>query len=640
MARWRIFATWLAEVPRRRGRLTEEGFVWVVELVDYRKYPLGSIGQRGSSLKGRVKGISGKNHVLTKVMFTNDDILLGDIPHNLPLYLVGYMRDERVNQILVNEGSSVNILPIHTVKEIGIPMNELSESRVMIQGFNQGGQRAIGAIRLGITIENMQSKSHFADAKFYLKNRIVKELKVDDGMKGKNAEPITKRAEVTIGKAKTVTEEVRPDVNKSHRGDIASYGKKVSPKLQYVPKRKKDEGKSSNIQTNTLKELTLLPSKLGKLPSEAAMRQPREGLGYKQPSPVRISIRRSSSNYITVEYESATSNKFYVFDRLGKSLVKPYTVVYTKERDEDEESVGSSYHVTVQVENGVSSSIEDNAELEDISLYALFELEEEVKTIVDALKEVNLGTDEEPKPTYLSALLEVDEESTYIELLNEFRDVFAWSYKEMPGLDSKVAVHYLAIKKGARPVKQAQRRFRPDLDPFIETEVNKLIEAGFNRKVKYPIWVSSIVPIRKKNGQIRVCVAFRDLNNACPKDEFPLLIPELMINATTGYEAMSFMDGSSGYNQIRMTPKDEELTAFRTPKGIYCYKLVVNQLLGSYEVKKSELRPYHDYAKKLMGWLGDVTIQHVARKENKKADALATLASSLALPDQAQVTVC
>ncbi|XP_070010950.1 uncharacterized protein [Nicotiana sylvestris] len=69
-------------------------------------------------------------------------------------------------------------------------------------------------------------------------------------------------------------------------------------------------------------------------------------------------------------------------------------------------------------------------------------------------------------------------------------------------------------------------------------------------------------------------------------------------------------------------------------------QLVVNQLLGSYEVKKPELRPYHDYAKRLMGWLINVTIQYVPRKENKKADALAALASSLALPDQAQVTVC
>ncbi|XP_057481975.1 uncharacterized protein LOC130768885 [Actinidia eriantha] len=47
-----------------------------------------------------------------------------------------------------------------------------------------------------------------------------------------------------------------------------------------------------------------------------------------------------------------------------------------------------------------------------------------------------------------------------------------------------------------------------------------------------------------------------------------------MIDATTGHEALSFMNGSSGYNQIRMAPRDEELTAFRTPKGIYCYKVM------------------------------------------------------------------
>ncbi|KAL0401701.1 UNVERIFIED_CONTAM: Transposon Ty3-G Gag-Pol polyprotein [Sesamum latifolium] len=88
------------------------------------------------------------------------------------------------------------------------------------------------------------------------------------------------------------------------------------------------------------------------------------------------------------------------------------------------------------------------------------------------------------------------------------------------------------------------------------------------------MWISSIVLVRKKNGQIRVCVDFRDLNNACHKDDFLLPIVEMMIDATTGHEALSFMDGSSGYNQIRMAPTDEELTVFRTPEGIYCYKVM------------------------------------------------------------------
>ena len=69
-------------------------------------------------------------------------------------------------------------------------------------------------------------------------------------------------------------------------------------------------------------------------------------------------------------------------------------------------------------------------------------------------------------------------------------------------------------------------------------------------------------------------------------------------------------------------------------------ELVINQLLGSYEVKKPELRLYHDYAQKLIRWLGDVTLQHVPRNENKKDDALATLASTLTLPNEAQITIC
>ncbi|KAL0457991.1 UNVERIFIED_CONTAM: putative protein K02A2.6 [Sesamum latifolium] len=153
-------------------------------------------------------------------------------------------------------------------------------------------------------------------------------------------------------------------------------------------------------------------------------------------------------------------------------------------------------------------------------------------------------------------------------------DVFAWSYKKISGLDPKVAVHHLSVKKGACPINQGQCRFRPELIPLIETEVNKLIEVGFIREVKYPMWISSIVPVRKKNRQIRVCVDFRDMNNACLKDDFPLPIAELMIDATTGHEVLSFMDGSSGYNQIGMAPADEELRGFRTPKGIYCYKVM------------------------------------------------------------------
>jgi hypothetical protein len=112
------------------------------------------------------------------------------------------------------------------------------------------------------------------------------------------------------------------------------------------------------------------------------------------------------------------------------------------------------------------------------------------------------------------------------------------------------------------------------LQDDIIVEVEKLINVGFIMEVQYPWWLTNIVPVMKKNGQVQVCVDFHDLNSACPKDDFPIPITEMVVDATTGYGAMSFMDGSSGYNQIKMNEHDAMDTAFRTPKGNFYYTVM------------------------------------------------------------------
>ena len=82
----------------------------------------------------------------------------------------------------------------------------------------------------------------------------------------------------------------------------------------------------------------------------------------------------------------------------------------------------------------------------------------------------------------------------------------------------------------------------------IEQEVQKLKSVGFIHEEQHPEWLANIGPMTKKNGQIRVCIDYRDLNNACPKDEFLLSILEVMIDNTYGFERMTFMDGFFGYN--------------------------------------------------------------------------------------------
>ena len=144
----------------------------------------------------------------------------------------------------------------------------------------------------------------------------------------------------------------------------------------------------------------------------------------------------------------------------------------------------------------------------------------------------------------------------------------------MPGLDPQIAMHHFNIKPDANPVKQQQRQFRPGIMKAIETEVHKLIACDFICEEQHPDWVANIVPVIKTNGKIWVCIDYRDLNTACPKDEFPLPIIDVMIDNTCGFERISFMDGFSGYNQIKMHPEDEKHTSFRTPLGIDCYTVM------------------------------------------------------------------
>jgi hypothetical protein len=82
----------------------------------------------------------------------------------------------------------------------------------------------------------------------------------------------------------------------------------------------------------------------------------------------------------------------------------------------------------------------------------------------------------------------------------------------------------------------------------VKKEIEKMLEAGFIRPCRYAKWISSIVPVQKKDGRWWVCVDFRDLNRATLKDEYPMPIAETLINAAAGNKILSFMDGNAGYN--------------------------------------------------------------------------------------------
>ena len=80
--------------------------------------------------------------------------------------------------------------------------------------------------------------------------------------------------------------------------------------------------------------------------------------------------------------------------------------------------------------------------------------------------------------------------------------------------------------------------------------------------------------VKKANGKWRMCVDFIDLNKACPKDSYPLLRIDTLVDSTMRHQLLSFMDAFSGYNQIRMEETNQEKTSFVTSQGLFCYKVM------------------------------------------------------------------
>ena len=99
----------------------------------------------------------------------------------------------------------------------------------------------------------------------------------------------------------------------------------------------------------------------------------------------------------------------------------------------------------------------------------------------------------------------------------------------------------------------------------IKEEVLKQIYVGFLVTSVYRQWIANICPVPKKDGKVCMCVDYRDLNKASPKDDFPLPHIDMLVDRTTKFKVFSFVDEFSGYNQIRMAPKDTEKTMFITP---------------------------------------------------------------------------
>ncbi|MCO5592354.1 hypothetical protein L7F22_046356 [Adiantum nelumboides] len=122
----------------------------------------------------------------------------------------------------------------------------------------------------------------------------------------------------------------------------------------------------------------------------------------------------------------------------------------------------------------------------------------------DAKKIDMVEPGDEPKPIYIATDLNPKEKKELINLLREYKDVFAWSYKDLKGVDPDICQHTIPLKIDAKPSRQRQYAYNGTFAKRIKEEIDKLKEAEFIYEIEHTDWVSPIVVVPKRNGKLRV----------------------------------------------------------------------------------------------------------------------------------------
>jgi hypothetical protein len=171
------------------------------------------------------------------------------------------------------------------------------------------------------------------------------------------------------------------------------------------------------------------------------------------------------------------------------------------------------------------------------------DLEKEVEVI-----DCNLGTTANPKHVKLSKFMSAKYRDKYEEPLKEFIDVFTWKYEYLRTFYETIIQHKIPLKENAKPFKQKLRQINPLFLPIMEKEFKKNLDAKIIVPLRYSDWIRNMVPVRKKNGEIKLCVDFKNLNRCSWKDNYALPKMENILQRVVGSRMLSRIDSFSGYN--------------------------------------------------------------------------------------------
>jgi hypothetical protein len=130
-------------------------------------------------------------------------------------------------------------------------------------------------------------------------------------------------------------------------------------------------------------------------------------------------------------------------------------------------------------------------------------------------------------------------------------------------------------------------------------------------------WVSNLVSVMKKQGMILVCIYYRDINKACPKDNYPTPFVDQIVDDCVGSEIFSLMDGFFSYNQINILSVYQHKTTFIYPWGTFAYQKIPFGLMNvGATFQRVMSYSFHDIKHIVKPYLDDLLVHSLHRQDH------------------------
>ncbi|XP_058741904.1 uncharacterized protein LOC131614320 [Vicia villosa] len=538
-----------------------------------------------NQLEGVVSNINAGNGL----GFTDADLPPEGRNHNRALHISVECKGTMLSRVLVDNGSSLNVLPKSSLMRLDYSGVEIRPSELTVRAFDGSKRSVFGEVNLSIMIGPQLFTITFFVMDIHPSYSCLLGRPWIHAAGAVTSTLHQKLKFATQGKIVTICGEEEHVVShlasfryidvegEVHETPCQAFEAVQTIKIPYVENKKLEAPMSSLKEAKVVVE-SGHPEGWGRV-LDLSVKQDKCGIGYQLGQSSSNEASKKPGTFVPIKFSSA-------------GIVKDHICAADDDMDSD-------YDIEEWIKPCVPGQKLLNWSSEDI---------------------ISIASDQESTPPPDS--IDNDLAMPHYDFDNPIYTAEEGDEEDyMPGLDSDIVVHRLPLKENSPPVKQKLRRTRPDMSKKIQEEVQKQFDVGFLAVTVYPPWVANIVPVPKKDGKKAI--------------KSSVIADYLAHQPVDDYQSMYFEFPDEDIICVAETSKSQDQEEGPEPgaRWTLVFDGASNALgngigiNGDWETRHPNLIPYREHVVKLAQYFDEITFDHIPREENHLADALATLAS-------------